>query len=381
MHKWLVGWLVLGIAVCGLVACQDNPFPLHDELSEIRGLYSEHRFPADPTNAHADDPAAIALGRSLFTDPGVSSCGTVSCSSCHVPPDFTVHVPKATGCGGQLGARNPPTLWNVAADQWFFWDGSKDSLWAQPSGPLLNPKEMDSTPEDLRTYLQANYASQYESVFGEQPGDETDADEVVGNFGKALEAYMRTLVRVDAPFDTKVQHFIQSAQDGKAETDPFYLSMKTFVRTGRCVVCHNGPWLSDQQFHNLGLDEHGVVDHGRAHGIDLVLIDAWNGASEYSDDSADGAQKLDTLKAASRDGTDGAFKTASLRNVARTAPYMHNGSLATLGDVVDFYDRGGDPVGTFAGQKTSTIIPLNLTAPEKQSLIDLLNDLTGVPNG
>ena len=368
--------IALLFASLALYACQEDPFPTDDEVTAIQGLYRLSAPPPDTTNRYADDAQALALGQKLFHDPGLSSCGTVSCATCHVPPSYTVDKAAAQGCGGPT-ARNPPTILNAAFNQWFMWDGRKDSLWDQPSGPMLSTVEMAATPQSLQTYLQSAYASDYQALFGKAPKDEADADTVVANIGKALEAYERTIIRVKAPFDDKVQHFLQSAQNGTAEQDPFYLPLKTFVRTGRCVVCHKGPNLTDNQFHNLGIDEKGLTDHGRQDGITQLEADPFNGGGVYSDDVTSGKTRISALDTSlATEGTDGAFKTASLRNVALTAPYMHNGGFATLDDVIEFYNRGGDP-GGFSGARTVSMIPLHFTPEEKQALKDLLNSLTG----
>lgn len=369
--------LILGLAVFSACGGQDD-FPSPDELDVIRNLYRPPSPGVDPTNRYADDPGARALGEKLFSDPGVSSCGTVSCETCHPGPNYTVDTPKAHGCGGET-ARNPPSLLNAAYAEWFMWDGSKDTLWAQPMGPLLNPVEMAATPAGLQALLASKYAADYEAVFGKRPQDETDPQRLLANFGKAMAAYERTLIRVRSPFDDKVEHFLASAAQGQAAADPFYPQLRAFVRRGRCTVCHKSPSLSDGLFHNLGLSEgSGPVDPGRDLGIDRVLADPFNSASEYSDAPADGQARLNTLGGA-RVGTEGAFKTPSLRNTALTGPYMHNGSLADIDQVIEFYNRGGDASG-FAGVRTDTLVPLYLSDSEKAAIKDLLLSLTGSEN-
>jgi cytochrome c peroxidase len=369
--------LVVGLTFAATGCGNEDPFPTDDELTSIRGLFDPGAPRANPGNAMADDPAARDLGARLFDDPGVSACGTVSCASCHPAPAYTLDTAGAHGCGG-VTPRNPPTLLNVAYGDWFMWDGRKDSLWGQVSGPLLNPVEMAATPESLRDHLAANYASDYEALFGVKPQDEADADRVVANFGKVMEAYERTLIRVNAPFDQQVKHFIASAEQGQAEADPFYQQLHAFVRRGRCTVCHKGPSLSDGQFHDLGLSQGDTgFDHGRMAGIDQLMADPYNSAGAYSDDPAGGAAKLQLIGAS--DGTDGAFRTPTLRNVELTGPFMHNGSLTSLDDVINFYDRGGDTSG-FAGVRTTTIVPLYLSDSEKAAIKALLISLTGSEN-
>ena len=383
--KFFLFGVLLALA---LSACQgEDPFPNDAELTQITGLLHLDSPPTDPTNALTDDTnpghaAALALGTQLFDDKGVSSCGTISCASCHPAPAYTVNTAHAQGCNGKT-PHNPPTLLNIAFNDttqspgWYFWDGHKDTLWSQALGPLMNPIEMAQTPEGLQAFLQSKYAAQYEAIFGKQPKDETDVNRVVANFGKVMETYERTLTRVKAPFDEQLLQFEQSVKDGHAEQDPLYLGLKTFIRSGRCIACHGGPTFSDRKFHNIGVDGQGVTDHARLTAIDQVLADPFNSAGVYSDDPADGAQRMQTLRDDPRTDTDGAFRTASLRNIALTGPYMHAGQLATLDQVIEFYNRGGDPANTFTGQRTTTIIPLMLTTQEKVALEDLLRSLTG----
>lgn len=365
--------LVLGLAL-GLGCGGQEDFPNEDELTTIQGLFHLTTPPADSTNRYAENPTARDLGARLFSDPRISTCGTISCQSCHPAPAYTLGTAKAHGCGGDT-ARNPPTLLNVSFQTWFMWDGSRDSSWAQPMGPLLNPVEMASSPDHLRDVLATYYADDYETLFGIKPQDEPDPDRLLANFGKTMAAYERTLVRVNSPFDAKVSHFIDSAEQGQATADPFYPELFAFVRRGRCTVCHKGPTLSDGAFHDLGLSEGDAgPDHGRLAAISTVQADPFNAAGEYSDDPAQGTNHLGGLSAET--GTDGAFKTPTLRNVALTGPYMHTGSLATLDDVIAFYNRGGDTAG-FSGVRTDTIVPLYLSDSEKAALKRLLESLTG----
>lgn len=366
--------LCLGAALCLACGSQDEAFPSSDELVTLNGLFHLTAPETSPTNSVADDPGARDLGARLFSDPTLSSCGTVSCQSCHPPPAYTVSAAKAHGCGGET-ARNPPTLLNVAFSDWFMWDGSRDTLWAQPMGPLLNPVEMNSSAARLREVLATSYGDEYQAIFGVKVEDEPDDDRILANFGKVMAAYERTLIRVRSPFDQKLEHFLNSATLGQEKQDPFYADLEVFVRRGRCTVCHKGPSLSDESFHNLGLLEPGqTLDEGRAAGAAQTQADRFNSAGEYSDDPQAGAIHQGSL--ANETGTLGAFKTPSLRNVALTGPYMHNGSLATLDDVIEFYDRGGDVHG-FAGTRTDTIIPLYLSDAEKAALGRVLHSLTG----
>ncbi len=198
-------------------------------------LRKVHTPPRSPTNNYADSPAAAAFGTLLFHDAGLSGCGTISCAGCHLAPSLTTAAPMAMGCGG-MTARNVPTLLNVGFGDWFGWDGRKDSIWSQPMFPLLNPVEMAATPQGAQAYIVANYATQYANVFGVTPTLDDPTDLVLANFGKALEAYERTFIQVDAPFDDHLDAFVAAVGAGTATSDPSYLGFKTFVRKGQAII-------------------------------------------------------------------------------------------------------------------------------------------------
>jgi cytochrome c peroxidase len=282
------------------------------------------------------------------------------------------------GCNGAV-ARSVPTLLNVAFNDWFYWDGRKDSLWAHPIFPLLNTVEFAADRDAVKARMQSMYASDYSAAFGIQPKDEPDRDRVIANFGKAMEAFLRTKIKVDAPFDSDLDRFVAAARAGTAASDPLYLGIKTFIRKGKCIICHKGPMLSDGAFHNLGLMQ-SPIDHGHKGGIQILDGDEFKGDSIYSDDQTSGKNKLASLQSLTDEELDGAFKTPTLRNVALTAPYMHTGAHQTLDEVIDFYDRGGDPEGTFAGKRAMTISKIGLSADEKAALKNLLMSLTGSEN-
>ncbi len=378
-----LGVSVLGALAALAVGCVEEPFPSSDELDLIRGLYKVRTLPGDPTNRWADDPKAAALGERLFTDPGLSRCGNVACSNCHPAPTFATAQRYAVGCDGRTVSRNAPTLLNVGFRRWLYWDGQKDSLWAHPALPLSRETEMDTTKEAVRERLQAKYRLEYAELFGQEP-DEHTPERAVANVGKAIAAYLRTLVFVDAPFDDQLQEFITAAeadiasgQDVRVRALPIYLGLKVFVRKGRCHICHKGPNLTDDRFHNLGVDEEGREDRGREAGIELVLADIYRGDGEYSDAPEVGKPKLQSIDALlPPEGALGSFKTPSLRNVALSAPYLHTGRLNTLEDVVRFYESGGDRAGTFLGKRAETLVPFTLTPEERQALVKLLESLT-----
>jgi cytochrome c peroxidase len=271
--------------------------------------------------------AKSALGQRLFAERLLSRDRTVSCADCHQKGlAFTDGKKTAVGIGGQVGTRNTPTLVNRALGRTQFWDGRAATLEEQALGPIANPAEMNLTvPEAVeRLAAVASYREAFRAVFG---GDPTAA-----RLAEALAAYERTLYAVDAPFD----RYLAGQQD--AMSPAAQRGLVLFGRKARCGDCHAGPNFTDEAFHCLGVSH----DPGRS--------------------------------AVTRDTKDfGSFKTPTLREVARTAPYMHNGSMATLAEVVEYYDKGGEPHPNL----DEKMKPLSLTAGEKADLVAFMEALSG----
>jgi cytochrome c peroxidase len=259
----------------------------------------------------------VALGRTLFNDARLSRDGTVACRSCHDPARaFSTDRSLPAGVFGRQGRRNAPALINRGYGRAFFWDGRSSSLEEQVLKPIQDPNEMALTMAEAAARVKL---------------DET-------TIARALASYVRSIRSGDSPFDR------YAAGRTNALSDLETKGLQVFRAKGNCVACHVGPNFTDETFHNTGIAWH-----------DGQLAD--NGRFVVSGNERD----------------RGAFKTPTLREVARTAPYMHDGSLATLDAVVDFYDRGGranphlDP----------EIRPLQLRAEEKTALAAFLRTLTG----
>ncbi len=363
--------------------------------------------------------------------------GRVACDACHAPEGWFVDR-RAPGRGhGSLGAdvlshRNSPTLVNAAYYEWQQWDGVFDSLWNHSTTTPEHPSIMHGSRVRIARVLARKYAAPYERLFGAWPaldltrvpedaspptsvwfavsGDKSQIpawnaltpeqqqgfDEVYANYGKLLEAYLRRLVSGPSPFD----RYIAGERDALSASAA--RGLRLFVGKAACHECHSGPMLSDaawngrawepgKGFHNLGLaqDPDAVPtiadrDIGRGPLLRALLADSPNplnvfsGVSRFSDDPAYGRAKLERAAAVDPDAQLGAFRTPSLRNVAQTAPYMHNGYLATLDDVVRFYDQGGHASG-FVGEKDKLVFELDLTEQERADLVAFLKSLTGEP--
>jgi cytochrome c peroxidase len=397
---------------------KDNPtLYTADELSAIYGHSPLGRVPPDPTNRVAEDPNAAALGQFLFFDSRFSANGRISCATCHNPARAFTDG-KALSKGIAVGTRNVPTVLDVAFSQWFFLDGRTDSLWSQAIQPFENAAEFggDRLQMVLLTIRDPALRTAYQQVFGSlpaltadfpsslhharpdadpqsplarawrniSPADRRAVDEIFSNLGKAIEAFERKLLVGPAPFDRYVAGLkshdptLQNAIPPAARR-----GLKLFVGAGRCELCHSGPAFTDGQFHNLGLPllPGQAADPGRADGIRRLQGDPFNGVGHFSDVSGTSAAKNRLSFLPEPASQLGAFKTPTLRNVALTAPYMHDGRFTTLEQVLDFYGRGsqtnrGQPVGM--RERTVDLVP-HLTGRQATDLVAFLRTLTSPP--
>lgn len=396
-------------------ACGDSPLRAVEQAAlEEMALPA---LPASPTNAYADDPAAARLGKQLFFDPRFSGPlqigddgenggagqegepGQIACVSCHdlARGGADVRSRGNTSLGSLWTGRNAPTVLNAAYSMWQFWDGRSDSLWSQALQPLEKPSEHNFTRLEVAHLLHDHYRAPYEDIFGALPdlddevrfppagrpgdpaydgmseADRASVDEVFASFGKAIEAYERLLVDTSSPFDRYLQGDVDAMSPAAVR------GAKLFVGRAACNECHHGPLLA-HGFHNHGVAQRGphlpVSDEGRALGIPLVLEDPFNGAGPFSDDRDAGAEMLKGL--AVRPEHVGAFKTPTLRNVTKTAPYMHNGTFATLWDVLAWYREAAATDG-FPGTLDSAVEPLRLSDNDLEDLVEFLRALEGDP--
>ncbi len=353
-----------------------------DEMRQILKMSPLPDMPKNPTNAVADNAAAARLGQRLFFDTRFSADGRFSCATCHDPAHgFSDPKPLSVAMG--TTRRHAMPLWNVAHQRWFYWTGRADSLWAQAVQPLVHPDEMASSPGHVLAAFSgdAGLKSEYEMLFGPLPSDARprtpDADRLLANFGKAIEAYERRIISTDSPFD----RFVETLRSGKTRAQSAAISesaqrgLQLFTGRGQCALCHAGPNFSDGEFHNIGLP--GItVDQGRFDGILDVREDRFNGLGAFSDDrSPETNIKLRYLTM--KMNHLGEFKTPTLRNVEQTAPYMHDGRFATLRAVLDFYsDLPGEPA---YGHREETLKPAHFTEQEKEDIEAFLRTLTGAP--
>ncbi|MFM8890041.1 MAG: cytochrome-c peroxidase, partial [Planctomycetia bacterium] len=325
------------------------PLGLSQGAKEIRGLET------NPLTR-----AKIELGRQLYFDTRLSADSTVSCASCHDPAaGYSAHTKTGVGIRGQLGGRNSPVSYNRILSGPQFWDGRADSLEAQAVGPIQNPIEMGFTHEGVVKRLGEipAYARQFEKVFGEL---------TIDRVGQAIAAFERVLVTAPSPYDFQEQLRPFAALDpddiaddpelakkfaeakAAAEANPMSDEAKRgreifFTERGNCTACHVGANLADEKYHNLGI------------GMDKPEPD------------------LGRFVVSKEEKDTGAFKTPTVRNVALSAPYMHDGSIASLEEVVEWYDKGGHANPHLSDK----IRPLKLSAQDKADLVAFMKACTG----
>ena len=332
----------------------------------------------DPSNRVSGNVPAIALGRTLFFDKRLSREGNRSCATCHNPAK-SFSDGRTRSIGRRLHDRNAIALANLAQNRWFGWAGAADSLWAQSIRPILDEKELALTPDMLRQRISANLdtASHYLSVFGVAPAAD-DPERVLVNVAKALAAYQETLVTGRTPFDDfrdaleRNDHAAQSRYPLPAQR-----GLRIFVGNGRCAACHFGPNFTTGEFEDIGIPffaEKGRVDAGRHGGIGALRTSPYNLLGPYNDDMAR-STAVPTQHVEPLHRNWGEFRVPSLRNVARTAPYMHNGSLPTLAAVVRHYSEL-DEERLHGTPDKRLLKPLRLSKREKADLIAFLRTLS-----
>ena len=382
------------------------------EISMLRSLSLHSLTPlqADPSNAVADDPRAAALGQKLFFDTRLSANGEVSCASCHQPDRyFTDGLGQAQGIA--TTPRGAPTLLGASHSAWYFWDGRRDSQWAQALGPLESGPEHGGTRVEFARLIieDPGYHAEYEALFGALPdlsdinrfpkraGPSSDrktidawhamseddrqlVTRVFVNIGKSLAAYERLLMPGPGRFDAYVEALQEKNEAAMAEamTRNEVAGLKLFIGKAMCIRCHNGPLFTDQGFHNIGVPfaEGLHLDWGRYQGVQKALKDEFNCLSDYSDAGHKDCAELRFAKTM-KDETIGAFKAPTLRNVAETAPYMHSGQFADLDAVLDHYNKATTSRKAPIGH--SDLVPINLATEELVQLKAFLHTLSGPP--
>ena len=311
-------------------------------------------------------PARIALGRKLYFDPKLSKDGTVACATCHdTTRAFTDLRPTSEGIGGQVGRRNSPTTMNAALLASQFWDGRADRLEDQAKLPIVNPIEMGQ-PDGAAAVAAIAGDGEYVQMFKAAYNRDPNYDDI----GRALATFQRALIFLDAPFDA----FLRG--DAKAISEEAKRGWVLYNGKGRCNSCHPlnpaNPLGSDGRFHNVGVSARHQDFLGLATKALAVL--AKSGSEATLDVLAVGGDTSELGRfIVSRIESDiGAFRTPQIRNAGITAPYMHDGSMQTLWDVMDHYNRGGEANPYLDGG----IEPLALSEQELSDLVAFTFTLT-----
>lgn len=372
-------------------------------------------LPPDASNRVGDDPDAALLGQRLFYDPKLSSNGRVACSTCHDPKRyFTDARPVSQGVGPTN--RNAPTVVAAAYAPWQFWDGRRDSLWAQALAPFESAAEMNVSRLEVVRHVARDpeSAALYGRVFGAPPlpgdpgrfprraspfgdaatqdawwrlaqSDRDAIDRAFANVGKAIEAYQRRLLPGPSRFDRYVRSLVDPGADAAATAlSPAELAgLRLFMDPGRtqCLRCHNGPLFTNQAFHRIGTEwsADGNPEYGRFLGIQAALIDPFNCLGAFSDAKPEDCRELRFLNTDHVEAEMGKFKTPTLRGLGQTAPYMHDGRFATLAAVVEHY-RNPPPQPADA-LSAHELVPLALEPDESASLVAFLESLDGAVAG
>jgi cytochrome c peroxidase len=409
-RTWLLRMLIvfgLMILMAGIYVAWPRTFWTKAEIASLRTLWIGNLppLPPDPSNQYGDDPRAAALGEDLFLDTRFSSNSKVACVTCHLPfKGFQDGLPQGKGVG--VTNRRTMPIAGTAYSPWMFWDGRKDSQWAQALGPLESDVEHGGNRTQYAHLIVKYYRSDYEAIFGPlpalsdpirfpasagpvkdpeasaaweamRPEDRETVTRIYVNMGKAIAAYERTIMPTETRFDRYVEAVVKNdyfAMQTTLTSDEI-AGLQIFMRYGNCTRCHNGPLLTDNSFHNTGVpDTEGLPeDTGRSNGAQLVMADEFNCLSPYSDAKPEECAEL-RFMLTEGDELMHAFKVPSLRGVAERAPYMHAGQFATLEEVLKHYS-----LAPSAQIGHNELVPLNLTSTQIRQLIAFLRSLSPDP--
>ncbi len=375
--------------------------PWNAKETQILQSITIDKLPANPNNSsnkYAQNRDAMKLGQQFFYDPRFSGNEDTACSSCHQPDQqYVDHNARAEAIG--IGTRKTMSVVGAAYSQWLFWDGRADSLWAQALGPLENPLEHAGTRTQLVWTIKNYYKNAYEKIFGALPpegfwqnlpkragpaGNAMERDNwtklsytqkdtinrLYVNIGKAIAAFETNL----KPGSTRLDQYIREITktgSSKALTATEVAGLKLFIGRANCVQCHNGPRLTDDNFHNTAIPtpEELQADEGRQRAVRALIQSEFGCFGLYSDDDNDCNAISGNQNAAL--APEGAFKTPSLRDVVSHYPYMHSGQYRKLEDVIKHYNTAPS-----ASVGKSELKALNLNDNAKDQLLAFLKVLT-----
>ena len=347
-----VSAMVVGLLLSSPVL-QVSAASLEEQVKKLRAEIRKDvggRLP--PLPVPANNPQTkdkVKLGEALFFDPNLSSCGTVACATCHLPEKgFSDGKAASPGCQGAEGRRNAATVYQTAYLSHLFWDGRVQSLEQQALNPVVDPVEMANTWDSLLAYLQTGVHAAtgkdfpearkfYETAFGKV----FDGEIATTTVAKAIAAYERTVNSLNSPFDRWVQGNDNALSAAQKK------GMLVFFGRGKCSKCHNAPLFTDSDFHNIGVPNAGFEKAAQFPQNPRIC----KGVAPNVDP---GRAEVPALHASCVDV--GAFKTPTLRNVALSAPYMHNGKFATIEEAVAHYeDLAQGTITAVAGELDSDV--------------------------
>ncbi|WP_243396431.1 cytochrome-c peroxidase [Leptospira hartskeerlii] len=366
--KFLGYMFIIFVFYC--IGC-DSQKKKDTDLTELTyipsGILGLPDLPVPKNNPQSNDK--VSLGAKLYSDKRFSSDGTVSCATCHKPEQAFVDKLKVSkGIKNLTGTRNAPTVLNAAYYKTQFWDGRRSDLEGQSKDPLLNPVEHGlSSHDDLIKIVKADqdYTSRFKTVFG------IDSDSIrIDHVAMAIASFERTIISGDSPFDR-----YRFGKEEKALSASAIRGLNLYMGKARCQDCHTisetYAIFIDDKFHNLGVGFKRIQPKLE----EILQKKAESKNSPTSDEEILTNIESSELGRFSVTGISedlGAFKTPGLRNIALTSPYMHDGSLTSLEQVIDLYDRGGE-ANPFL---SSGIRPLGLSGQEKADLVSFLKSLT-----
>jgi len=347
---------------------------------------------SDASNRVSGNPRAAEFGAQLFFDTRLSTTGAISCASCHVPESGWSDG-RAVAVGLQETERHTKSVVNARFNRWFGWSGAADSLWAASLRPLLDTREMGGAERHVAALVrtQPDLSCRYRLAYGNPPPADDEA--LFADIGKALAAFQESLVSGRTPFDDFRDALIRGDHKAAARYPiAAQRGLRLFIGSAKCNVCHLGPQFTNGEFDKTGIPvgtAGGRFDWGRYDGIKTVLASRFNRLTPHNDDRS-GANAVSTQHVVLNLEAYGAFKVPGLRNVALTAPYMHNGSLASLRDVVTHYSgidavklhlavpqphaEPGEPIAQRAAD--SILRPLNLSSAQIDDIVAFLETLT-----
>ncbi|ODT07733.1 MAG: methylamine utilization protein [Mesorhizobium sp. SCN 65-20] len=398
LPKYLIAAAALAVLLAG---CSDSGLTDTERRTVASmSLSALPPLPPDPTNRFAENPGAAALGATLFFDTGMSRDGNVACGTCHkIDRQFQDDLPRGVGVG--VTNRRTMPLAGVARDPFFFWDGRRDSLWAQALVPLENPVEHAGTRTAYAHYIKRRFGERYERIFRPLPAgldalpasagpfgtpaeqaawkamteeQRSGVDQVFADVGKAIAAFERSLVHGKTRFD-RFADVIAEGREPSGETaltDEEMHGLRLFIGKANCSTCHTGPRFTDNHFHNTGVPPvPGLpADLGRVAVVDEVLGDPFNCIGRFRDGGEEACGELRFMQKTSPELVR-AYKTPSLRGVADRAPYMHAGQFSTLEQVVSHYATAPKAV-----EGESEIHPVALSDRQRAALVAFLKTLS-----